>query len=63
MEESDSRRLKALEAENARPKKMLAEPMLDVATLKKMSRKISDAWFAAARRGPSHEGGGLLTRV
>lgn len=60
---SDSRRLKALEAENARPKKMLAEPMLDVATLKKMLGKISDARFAAARRGPGHEGGGLLTQV
>ena len=34
MEVSDARRLKALEAENAKLKKMLAEQMLDVATLK-----------------------------
>ena len=33
---SDARRLKALEAENAKLKKMLAEQMLDVATLKEM---------------------------
>jgi len=36
MEVSDARRLKALEAENAKLKKMLAEQMLDVATLKEM---------------------------
>lgn len=36
MEVADARRLKALEAENARLKKMLAEQMLDVATLKEM---------------------------
>ncbi len=34
MEVSDARRLKALEDENARLKKLLAEQMLDVATLK-----------------------------
>lgn len=36
MEASDARRLKALEAENAKLKKILAEQMLDVATLKDM---------------------------
>ncbi|TDX21436.1 putative transposase [Rhodovulum visakhapatnamense] len=36
MEAPDARRLKALEAENAKLKKMLAEQMLDVATLKDM---------------------------
>ena len=39
MEVSDARRLKALEAENAKLKKMLAEQMLDVATLKEMLGK------------------------
>jgi len=36
MEVSEAKRLKALEAENAKLKKMLAEHMLDVATLKEM---------------------------
>lgn len=39
MEVSDARRLKALEAENAKLKKMLAERMLDVTTLKEMLGK------------------------
>jgi len=39
MEVSDARRLKALEAENAKLKKMLAEQMLDVSTLKEMLGK------------------------
>lgn len=39
MEVSDARRLKALETENAKLKKMLAEQMLDVATLKEMLGK------------------------
>ncbi|WP_353471547.1 IS3 family transposase [Salipiger sp. H15] len=39
MEVSEARRLKALEAENAKLKKMLAEQMLDVATLKEMPGK------------------------
>jgi putative transposase len=34
MEVSDARRLKSLEDENRRLKKLLAESMLDVATLK-----------------------------
>ncbi|SFA69400.1 hypothetical protein SAMN05421688_0118 [Poseidonocella pacifica] len=36
MEVSEAKRLKALEAENAKLKKMHAEHMLDVATLKEM---------------------------
>lgn len=36
MEVSEAKRLKAHEAENAKLKKMLAEQMLDVATLKEM---------------------------
>ena len=39
MEVPDAKRLKALEAENAKLKKMLAEQMLDMATLKEMLAK------------------------
>ena len=39
LEVSDARRLKALEDENAKLKKLLAEQMLDVATLKEMLGK------------------------
>jgi len=39
MEVSDARKLKALEAENAKLKKLLAEQMMDVSTLKEMLGK------------------------
>ena len=39
MSVSDAKRLKAMEAENAKLKKMLAEQMLDNATLKEMLSK------------------------
>ena len=39
MEVSDARRLKMLESENAKLKKMLAEQLMDVATLKEMLGK------------------------
>lgn len=39
MEVSDARRLKTLEEENRKLKKLLAESALDVATLKEMLRK------------------------
>ena len=39
MEVSDAKRLKALEDENARLKKLLAEQRLDTATLKEMLGK------------------------
>jgi putative transposase len=39
MEVSDARRLKALEEENRRLKKLLAESMLDASTLKEMLGK------------------------
>ncbi len=39
MEVSDVRRLKTLESENAKLKKVLAEQMMDVATLKEMLGK------------------------
>lgn len=39
MEVSDAKRLRALEAENAKLKKLLAESMMDVSTLKEMLGK------------------------
>ena len=39
MDVSDAKRLKGLEAENAKLKKLLAEQMMDVATLKEMLGK------------------------
>ena len=39
MEVSDARKLKGLEEENARPKRLLAESMLDVSTLREMLAK------------------------
>jgi putative transposase len=39
MEVSDAKRLKALEDENAKLKKLLAESMLDVSTLREMLGK------------------------
>ena len=39
MDVSDAKRLKALEDENRRLKKLLAEQMMDVATLKEMLTK------------------------
>lgn len=39
MEVSDARKLKALEVENAKLKKLLAEQMMDVSTLKEMLGK------------------------
>ena len=55
MEVSEARRLKALEAENAKLKKMLAEQMLDVAMLKEMLGKTSEARCKATRCGPGHD--------
>jgi putative transposase len=43
MEVSDARKLKALEDENRKLKKLLAESMLDVATCGMRSEKTSDA--------------------
>jgi len=39
MELSDAKKLKAIEAENAKLKKLLAEQMMDVSTLKEMLGK------------------------
>ena len=60
MEVSDTRRLKALTTENAKLKKMLAEQMLDVAALKEILGKTSEALFKEACRGLGHEREGLF---
>jgi putative transposase len=49
MEVSDARRLKALEDENARLKKLLAEQMLDNAILKDVAAK--NVWSAPSLQG------------
>jgi putative transposase len=46
MEVSDARKLKALEEENRKLKKLLAESMLDVAMLREALGKTSNAQFA-----------------
>ena len=46
MEIPDARKPKALEEENRKLKKLLAETMLDASTLKKMLEKTSDAQLA-----------------
>jgi putative transposase len=46
MEISDARKLKTLEDENRRLKKLLAETMLDASTLKEMLKKTSNAQHA-----------------
>lgn len=53
MDVSDARKLKALEEENAKLKKLLAEAMLDVAMLKDLNAKNGDARSQAAGRGSS----------
>jgi len=50
MEVSDARKLKALEDENRKLKRLLAESMLDVATLREALGKTSDAQFPEDRR-------------
>src|SRR6476620_4031055 len=50
MEVSEAKRLKALEEENARLKKLLAESMMDVSTLREMLGK--NVWSAVATMGP-----------
>jgi putative transposase len=58
MEVSDARKLKSLEDENRRLKKLLAESMLDASTLKEMLGKTSNARLAEEGRdlgGPREE--------
>ena len=49
LEVSEARRLKALEEENARLKKLLAESMMDVSTLREMLGK--NVWSAPSVQG------------
>lgn len=49
MEISDARKLKALEEESRKLKKLLAESMLDASTLKEMLGTTSDAQLAETR--------------
>lgn len=51
MDVSDAHQLKALEEENARLKKLLAEAMLDNAMLKDLTSKNGDARSQAGSRG------------
>jgi putative transposase len=51
MEVSDARKLKALEDENAKLKRLLAETMLDNAILKDVASKNGNAGCEAARCG------------
>ena len=60
MEVSDARKLKGLEEENAKLKRLLAESMLDVSTLKEMLAKTSNAWLAACGRDLGDYGEELL---
>ena len=53
LEVSDARRLKALEDENAKQKKLLAEQMLDNAMLRDVASKNGDARGQAGGRGTS----------
>jgi putative transposase len=49
MEVSEAKRLKALEEENARLKKLLAESIMDVSTLREMLGK--NVWSAPSMQG------------
>ena len=53
LEVSEARRLKALEDENARLKRLLADAMLDNAALKEIAGKTGDA-RREAKGGPPH---------
>jgi len=60
MEVSDARKLKGLEEENARLKKLLAESMLDVSALKEMLAKTFDARLTACSCDLGRRREGLL---
>ena len=49
MDVSDAKRLRALEDENAKLKKLLAETMLDIAMLKDINSR--NVWFAPSVQG------------
>src|SRR5215217_942338 len=58
MEVSDARRLKALEEENRKLKKVLAETMLDASTLKEMLGK--NVWSARPCKGRDRRDGSAI---
>ena len=60
MEVADAKRLKALEAENAKLRKILTEQMMGVAALKEMLGKTSEARFEKESRGLGHDREELL---
>ncbi len=60
MEVSEAKRLKTLEDENAKLKKLLAESMMDVSTLREMFGKTSDARLEEKRRELGDRREGLL---
>jgi putative transposase len=60
MAPSDAAKLKSLEDENRRLKKLLAEAMLDMAALKDVLGKTETARRAAGSRAALHGGTGLL---
>lgn len=60
MEIAEAKRLKALEDENGRLKRLLADAMLDVSTLKEMLAKISEARLKEERRDLGNGRKGLL---
>jgi putative transposase len=61
MEISEAKRLKQLEDENAKLKRLLAEQMMDVATLREMLGKTSEAQFKEMCRDLGHDREGLFT--
>ena len=60
MEVSDAKRLRGLEEENAKLKRLLADAMLDVSTLKDMLGKTSDTRCKEESRGLGNEGKSVL---
>lgn len=60
MEIAEAKRLKALEDENGRLQRLLADAMLDVSTLKGMFAKTSEARHKDERRDLSNGRKGLL---
>jgi putative transposase len=61
MEVAEAKRLKALEDENGKLKRLLADAMLDVSTLKEMLGKTAEARLKEERRDLGNNGKGLLT--
>jgi putative transposase len=60
MEVSEAKRLRALEEENGKLKRLLADAMLDVSTLREMLGKTSDARFEERCRELGDEREGLF---